>query len=208
MAIDYAEYTDEQLISRLRDGDEGVTDYLIKKYEGLVRSRARSMYLLGADAEDLIQEGNIGLYKALKDYDFGRDAKFYTFAELCISRQIYTAVEASRKKKHIPLNSYTSLYSKLSEAEGSDLYLIDFISDNEQTNPEGMVIDQENVDNLEREINRVLSPFEKQVLDLYLTGMGYVEIARVLGRDDKSTDNALQRIRTKLKPFIKAKTSR
>ncbi len=200
---DYTEYTDEQLISILRDGDEAVYDYIIKKYEKLVFSKAKSLFILGADTEDLIQEGRIGLYKAIKDYDFGRDAKFYTFADLCITRQIYTAVEASKKKKHIPLNSYVSLYSDVSEGDESEVYLIDSLPGNDE-NPEGIIIDNETVELLEKEIEAVLSPLEKQVFELYITGLGYVEIARILGRDDKSTDNALQRIKSKLKPvFLK-----
>lgn len=200
---DYTEYTDEQLISILRDGDEAVYDYIIKKYEKLVFSKAKSLFILGADTEDLIQEGRIGLYKAIKDYDFGRDAKFYTFADLCITRQIYTAVEASKKKKHIPLNSYVSLYSDVSEGDENEVYLIDSLPGNDE-NPEGIIIDNETVELLEKEIEAVLSPLEKQVFELYITGLGYVEIARILGRDDKSTDNALQRIKSKLKPvFLK-----
>jgi len=203
MQKDYSEYTDEQLISILRDGDEAVYDYIIKKYENLVVKKARSMFILGADTEDLIQEGRIGLYNAINDYDFGRDAKFYTFAELCISRQIYTAVDASNKKKHVPLNSYISLYSDVSEEDENEVYLIDSLQ-SINDNPEGIVIDNETVELLEEEIDNVLSPFEKKVFDLFIIGMGYVEIARILGRDDKSTDNALQRIKTKLKPvFLK-----
>ena len=159
---------------------------------------------LGADSEDLIQEGMIGLFKAIRDYDSGRDASFFTFADLCVSRQMYTAVQASRRQKHIPLNNYISLYSNVSEGrDGEEEALVNVLASGSDLNPEELVIDKENVDRLEMLIERELSSFEKQVLDLYLTGMGYQQIAKVLGRDDKSTDNALQRIKTKLRKAIK-----
>ena len=176
----------------------------MNKYKNLVRRKARSMYILGADGDDLIQEGMIGLFKALRDYDSGRDASFLTFADLCVSRQMYTAVQASKRQKHIPLNTYVSLYGSVGtnrdgEEEES---LVNVLSDVAGTNPEDVVIDRENVIQLEQTIERELSGFEKQVLDLYLTGMSYQQIAKVLGRDDKSTDNALQRIKTKLRRAI------
>ena len=146
----------------------------------------------------------IGLFKALRDYDSGRDASFLTFADLCVSRQMYTAVQASKRQKHIPLNTYVSLYGSAGtnrdgEEEES---LVNVLSDVAGTNPEDVVIDRENVIQLEQTIERELSGFEKQVLDLYLTGMSYQQIAKVLGRDDKSTDNAMQRIKTKLRRAI------
>lgn len=201
MREDYTHYTDEELLTRLKDGEEGVTDYLMNKYKNLVRSKAKSMYILGADSEDLIQEGMIGLFKAIRDYDSGRDASFFTFADLCVSRQMYTAVQASRRQKHIPLNNYISLYGNASENHDDEEALVNVLASG--LNPEELVIDRENVDRLEMLIERELSNFEKQVLDLYLTGMGYQQIAKVLGRDDKSTDNALQRIKTKLRRAMK-----
>lgn len=201
MREDYTHYTDEELLTRLKDGEEGVTDHLMNKYKNLVRSKAKSMYILGADSEDLIQEGMIGLFKAIRDYDSGRDASFFTFADLCVSRQMYTAVQASRRQKHIPLNNYISLYGNVSENHGDEEALVNVLVSG--LNPEELVIDKENVDRLEMLIERELSSFEKQVLDLYLTGMGYQQIAKVLGRDDKSTDNALQRIKTKLRKAMK-----
>ena len=200
----YSELSDELLIESLRDGDEDVVEYLMDKYKNLVRSKAKSMFILGADTEDLIQEGMIGLFKAVRDYDLGRDASFYTFAELCISRQMYTAVQASNRKKHMPLNSYISLYST-TDAEGDQRTggeFINFLGFEKQKNPEQLLIDKENVLSLERKIEGELSAFEKQVLDLYLTGMSYSQIARVLGRDEKSTDNALQRIKSKIRKVI------
>ena len=206
MEKEYAGISDEELIERLRDGEMGITDFLMDKYKNLVRSKARSMYILGADSEDLIQEGMIGLFKALRDYDMGRDASFLTFADLCVSRQMYTAVQASRRKKHTPLNSYISLYSDVTdhgETGGEETELVNVISSFTDKSPEEEWIDRENLELLEKIIEKELSSFEKQVLDLYLTGMGYAQIARVLGRDGKSTDNALQRLKSKLRRAIR-----
>ncbi|MFQ8704070.1 MAG: RNA polymerase sporulation sigma factor SigH [Eisenbergiella sp.] len=195
----YEECTDEELIQSLRDGDGRVMDFLMEKYKGLVRSKAKSMYLLGADGEDLIQEGMIGLFKAVRDYDAGRDASFFTFADLCMSRQMYTAVQASTRKKHAPLNRYVSLSQEAFQEDEHGGRVVFEPEDSRERNPEELVIARENVELLEKTIEKELSPLEKQVLDLHLTGMGYVQIARVLGRDAKSTDNALQRIKGKLK---------
>lgn len=206
MKKNYEDCSDEELILRLRDGEGAITDYIMDKYKNLVRSRAKSMYILGADRDDLIQEGMIGLFKAVRDYDAGRDASFFTFAELCVSRQMYTAIQAAGRQKHMPLNSYISLYagSTQADADGRDgeWELSESLLSQSERNPEELLIDRENVERLEKTIEKELSSFEKQVLDLYLTGMKYSEIARVLGRDEKSTDNALQRIKSKLKKAI------
>ncbi len=200
----YGQCSDEELILRLRDGEENITDYIMNKYKNLVKSKAKSMYILGADGDDLIQEGMIGLFKAVRDYDSGRDASFFTFADLCISRQMYTAVQASRRQKHAPLNSYISLYSHVASERGQEEEgeLVNILAARAELSPEEMVIDRENVKSLERTIEKELSTFEKEVLDLHLTGMGYVQIAKVLGKDEKSADNALQRIKGKLKKAI------
>lgn len=206
---DYGQYSDEELLIRLRDGEAAITEYIMNKYKNLVRSKAKSMYILGADSDDLIQEGMIGLFKAVRDYDIGRDASFSTFADLCVSRQMYTAVQASRRQKHIPLNTYISLDNSAgTNREGEEEKLVNVLVARSGQSPEEMVIDRENVAQLERTIEKELSSFEKQVLDLYLTGMGYQQIARVLGKDDKSTDNALQRIKTKLKKAIRKEKAR
>ncbi|MEZ3477248.1 MAG: RNA polymerase sporulation sigma factor SigH [Lachnospiraceae bacterium] len=203
----YAAFTDEALIDRLRDGDAQITDYIMNKYKNLVRKKAKSMYILGADNDDLIQEGMIGLFKAVRDYDAGRDASFYTFADLCISRQMYNAVQASRREKHAPLNTYISLYADMTEAEGDGgMKLLNTIASAVETNPEQLMIDRENVADIEAMIEKELSSFEKQVLDLYLTGMSYSQIARVLSRDEKSTDNALQRLKSKLRKAVNKKS--
>ncbi len=203
MKEDYGQYTDEELLIRLRDGESGITDHIMNKYKNLVRNKAKTMYLLGADSDDLIQEGMIGLFKAVRDYDSGRDASFSTFADLCVSRQMYTAVQASRRQKHIPLNTYISLYGTADTGrDGEAEELVNVLTAHFEQSPEELIIDKENVDRIEKTIEKELSAFEKQVLDLYMIGMGYQQIARILGRDDKSTDNALQRIKSKLKKAI------
>ncbi len=199
----YEALSDEELILALRDGDGKVIDYIIEKYKELVRRKAGSMFILGADKEDLIQEGMIGLFKAVRDYDAGRDASFATFADLCVSRQMYKAVEAGSRKKHAPLNSYVSIYDDDTdggESEGAGL-LEKILSESGQS-PEEMVIDREQTANLERKIYDELSDFERQVLNLRLTGLDYVQIAKILGRDEKSTDNALSRIKGKVRKIL------
>lgn len=205
MKEEYQQCSDEELMIHLRDGEDGIIDFIMNKYKNLVKSKAKSMYILGADSEDLIQEGMIGLFKAVRDFDNGRDASFYTFADLCISRQMYTAVQASRRQKHIPLNTYISLYATAQENYGrseEDMALVNILAVKSDQSPEELVIDKENVEQLERTIEKELSSFEKQVLDLYMTGMRYTQIAKVLGRDEKSTDNALQRIKNKLRKAL------
>lgn len=199
MYNDYELLSDEELILRLRDGDTRIIEYIIEKYKDLVRKKSKSMYILGADHEDLLQEGMIGLFKAVRDYDAGRDASFRTFAELCVARQIYTAVQSAGRKKHSFLNFYVSLYGN-QENNGEEYpELIQELVAWDAKNPEELMIDQENLESLERVIEQELSSFEKQVLELCLTGMSYTEIARVLGRTEKATDNALQRIKTKIR---------
>ena len=202
--MNYKELTDEELIARYMDGDNAVVDFLMDKYKYLVRSQAGNMFLLGADHEDLLQEGMIGLFKAIRDYDPGRDASFQTFAKLCISRQIFTAIEASNRHKHAPLNSYTSLSETDSEhyREIRDR-LVEMTA---IESPETMMIDKENMAQLEDILTAELSVLEKQVFDLYFIGMSTREIAAILGRTEKATDNALQRLKGKLrKVFNKEK---
>ena len=203
MLSEYNQQTDEELIVRLRGGDSQVMDYLLEKYKNLVRSKAKSMYILGADKEDLIQEGMIGLFKAVRNYDFGRDAAFYTFADLCISRQMYSAIRASNCQKHLLLNTYISLNSApFGENVEESMILADVMTMGEDGDPEKLYLDKERIENLEKKIEEELSDFEKEVLELYLTGMSYSQIAKVLGRDDKSTDNALQRLKTKIRKLL------
>lgn len=200
---EYAHCTDGELIDRLRRGEESIMDYICDKYKNLVRSKAKSMFILGADNEDLIQEGMIGLFKAVRDFDSGRDASFHTFAELCISRQMYTAVQASKRQKHFPLNTYVSLDSGNGTPDDQEgLHLAELLADRAELSPEELFLDKERVSYLEEAIDRELSDFERQVLDLYMTGMSYSEIAKVLGRDEKATDNALQRLKAKIRKML------
>ncbi len=196
----YDRESDEALIGRIRDGEGEIQDYLLDKYKNLARSKAHSMYILGAEPEDLIQEGMIGLVKAIRDYDPGRDASFYTFADLCVSRQIYTAVKASGRKKHMPLNSYVSIYSDDESGDNRGDNDISFAANT--TNPESLLIDKENVEIIEKYIETELSDFERQALDLYITGMNYIDIAKVLGKEEKATDNALSRAKAKIKKHL------
>jgi RNA polymerase sporulation-specific sigma factor len=196
---------DEQLILLIRDGGrDEIVDYIMNKYKDLVRKKAASMYILGADRDDLIQEGMIGLFKAVRDYDAGRDASFSTFADLCISRQMYSAIKSLSRKKHMPLNSYISIYASREDSDqGSDVSLEEILESDSNLIPEQYVLDQENLKILEENIDKDLSELERQVLDLYITGMSIKKIAGVLGRDEKSTDNAMQRVRAKLKKYLK-----
>ena len=200
--LDYDQYTDGELIDRLRRGEDSIMDYICDKYKNLVRSKAKSMFILGADNEDLIQEGMIGLFKAVRDFDSGRDASFYTFAELCISRQMYTAVQASKRQKHFPLNTYVSLDGGDNAPDEQEGWLTEFMAGRAELSPEELFLDKERMAYLEEAIDRELSDFERQVLDLFLTGMSYSQIARVLGRDEKATDNALQRLKAKIRKML------
>ena len=195
----YGDVTDEELILRLRDGESGITEYILDKYKNLVRSKAKSMYILGGDSDDLIQEGMIGLFKAIRDYDYGRDASFFTFAELCVTRQLYNAVSASGRQKHMPLNTYISLNGNAYDDQALNNGTLEDTLSLEGDNPEAIMIDRENVEAIEHFIDTELSPFEKEAVELYLTGMSYVQIAKVLGKDEKSTDNALNRAKNKIK---------
>ena len=182
---------DEELIFRFKNGESEILDYLMEKYKNMVRKKARTMFL-GGQNDDLIQEGMIGLFKAVRDYQPDKDATFQTFASICVDRQIYNAIQSSNRQKHQPLNSYVSLSEQGGENE-------EHLGDTWVENPESIIIDQENVENLEQEITTTLSPMENQVLEYYLAGNGYGEIAELMGKTPKSIDNALRRIRTKIK---------
>ena len=185
--------SDEELIARLQAGETSIEDYLMEKYKGLVRQKARAMFLIGGDTDDLIQEGMIGLFKAVRDFQPNREASFATFARMCIDRQIYSAIQNSNRQKHQPLNSYVSLNQ---EDESSPIWELCV------ENPEAIIIDQENTLDLQKKISDYLSSMENKVLDLYLKGVGYVEIGRIMGKSPKSIDNALQRIRTKIREVL------
>ena len=190
--------SDEELISRLREGHEDIRDYLMEKHKNLVRKKARALYLIGGDNDDLIQEGMIGLYKAIREFDPERGASFHTFADLCISRQLYTAVQASQRQKHQPLNSYVSLSDSDNEEQTSSRASY-AANDVRNRNPEELFIARENLEDMEDLIEKKLSRFEREVLRYYLSGMNYSQIADTLGKSSKATDNALQRIKKKIK---------
>lgn len=193
---EYEKQTDEELIELLRKGQSDITDYIMEKYKYLVRKRANAMFLIGGDTDDLIQEGMIGLFKAIRDYKMEKDVSFFHFADICITRQIYSAVEASQRKKHQPLNGYISLNSEAG-AEGSNSFL-DLLETFENSNPEQMLIDRENVTAIRKKARESLSDMEWSVLEYYLQGLNYRQIAEYMEKEPKSIDNALQRIRGKL----------
>ncbi len=194
---DYRKIADEKLIVRLRAGEEDIMDFILNKYKAMVKIKARTMFLIGGDTDDLIQEGMIGLYKAIRDYDPNRETSFAGFADLCVSRQLYTAISRSQRKKHNPLNSYIPLYSDEFELESA-------MEPNEAGNPEQIIIGQENARQFERMLQESLSSFEKQVLYLYIDGYPYLEIAERMGRPPKSIDNAIQRIKAKAAKILKS----
>ena len=202
----YEGICDEEIIEKIRQGENDAVDFLMDKYKNLVRRKAANLFLIGADKEDLVQEGMIGLYKAIRDYEEEKASSFYTFAELCISRQMYSAIKASNRKKNIPLNTYVSLYGPAfgeeKSGENAENY-VNYIHGEKNLNPEELVIDKENISVLEYIIERRLSPFEQEVVQYYMNGLSYVEIAELLGRSPKSVDNALQRIKTKLNQILK-----
>lgn len=202
---DYLAYTDEQLLELLKGGEADITDYLIDKYKNLVRKNAKPLYLLGGDNDDLIQEGMIGLFKAIREYDSTKGASFFTFANLCITRQMLTALQNASRLKHMPLNQYVSLYSSGENAEDeSDMQLINAIVSVTDMNPEHLMINNEAIDELNHIIATQLSSLEKTVIELYMVGNTSTDIAKILGRDEKSTDNALQRAKNKVKKSFAA----
>lgn len=193
----YALLTDEELAVMAQSGDVGATEYILDKYKGLVKARAHAYFLIGADHEDIIQEGMIGLYKAIRDFREDKQSSFSAFADLCATRQIVTAIKSATRLKHTPLNNYISLNKPIYEDE-SEKTLIDLLSETIVSDPEQIVINDESFKHISDEIFKCLSKFEKSVLRLYLDGKSYHEISSVLGRTSKSIDNALQRIKRKL----------
>ena len=193
--------TDEELALLAQQGDEDALEYLLNKYKNFVRSKARSYFLIGADHEDIVQEGMIGLYKAIRDFKPEKLSSFRAFAELCITRQIITAIKTATRQKHIPLNSYVSLNKPIYDEE-SDRTLLDVITEGRLANPEDMLISQEDVGLIEDRIGQMLSSLEREVLSAYLDGKSYQEIALELDRHVKSIDNALQRVKRKLEKFL------
>lgn len=193
---------DEQLVKIAQAGDKEALETILSRYKNLVYSKAKPYFLAGADDEDIIQEGFIGLYKAVTDFDGEHFPFFKVFAGVCVTRHIITAVKAASRKKHLPLNSYVSLDKNTYDAE-SDVTLLDVIAFDELQDPEAILIDRENVDGMEYKINKALSKLELEVLVCYLEGMSYNEIAKKVGKDTKAVDNAVQRIKKKLESALK-----
>lgn len=194
--------TDEEIVGLAKNGNVDGLEYLINKYKNFVRAKARTYFLIGADREDIIQEGMIGLYKAIRDYRGDRQASFRAFAEICVTRQIITAIKTATRQKHIPLNSYVSLNKPVFD-EDSERTLAEVVpTTGKSGNPEDLFINQENLMDIESTMNRILSPLEQQVVNLYLEGKSYVEIAQDLNRHVKSVDNALQRVKRKLEQYL------
>ncbi len=200
-AADLEKYSDEELISFLRidDPEDMITEYLLGKYKPLVRKKAHTLYLVGGENEDLIQEGMLGLFKALRSYDASKNAGFAAFASICVDRQMYHAIQQSNRKKNQPLNSSFSLSNEWTVAE--------LLPNLEQT-PEAILIDLENAAGIEKKIREMLSPYENKVLNYYLDGDDYLTIASKMGKTPKSIDNALQRIRQKARKKLRHKSIR
>lgn len=196
----YETLTDEQLIAKLRSGEKEIIDYLMEKYKNLVRKEANAMFLLGGENDDLIQEGMIGLFKAVQDYEPEQGASFYSFAKLCITRQMYSAIEASKRKKHSPLNSYVSIYDNSGETNT----LLETMGTRTITNPEELLISQEYARLIESKLEEQLSSLENRVLYLHLLGTDYKKIANLLDKSPKTIDNALQRIKTKTQKILES----
>ena len=201
MYRDFDSMTDEEIAMLAQVGDEDASEYLLNKYKNFVRSKARSYFLIGADHEDIVQEGMIGLFKAIRDYQADRLSSFRAFAELCITRQIITAIKTATRQKHVPLNSYVSLNKPIYDEE-SDRTLMDVIVEGRAQNPEELIIGRENLVSIRDRVDQVLSPLEQDVLNAYLDGKSYQEIADKLGRHVKSIDNALQRVKRKLEKYL------
>ena len=193
---DFASFSDENLAVLAQQGDDKALDFLLSKYRVFVRNKSLSYFIIGADRDDIIQEGMIGLFKAVRDFSTERSVTFKTFADVCVTRQILTAVKNASRQKHAPLNFYVSLNKPVFE-DDDDSSLGDIVACENNSNPEQIVINKENADKLGSEMNRILSQFELLVLSLYLQGHSYVNIAKAIGKDSKSIDNALQRIKKK-----------
>lgn len=195
---------DEEVVIEAKNGDTRAQEYLISKYENFVKSKAKSYFLIGADKEDIYQEGMIGLYKAIRDFKPDKLSSFKAFAELCVTRQIITAIKTATRQKHIPLNTYVSLNKPIYDEE-SDRTLLDVLSEARVADPEELIISREELNHIQNEIGEVLSTLELEVLMSYLDGKSYQEIACDLDRHAKSIDNALQRVKRKLEKCLSDK---
>ncbi len=192
---------DDEVIQLIQDGNSRALDFLINKYRSFVRAKARTYFLVGADKEDIVQEGMIGLYKAIRDFDEDKLSSFKAFAELCITRQIITAIKTATRQKHIPLNSYVSLDKPIYDEE-SDRTLLDVIAGSKAIDPQELLVNRERYGDMEDKLSELLSELERKVLNLYLDGRTYQEISVELKRHVKSIDNALQRVKRKLEQLL------
>ena len=193
---------EESIVTKARDGDVSAQEFLIRQYKNFVRLKAKSYFLIGADKEDIIQEGMIGLFKAIRDYRSEKSPSFKAFAELCITRQMISAVKAATRHKHMPLNSYVSLDQPVND-EDSDQTLLDVVASDFSSDPAMLLISRESVESIEAKMRAILSDFELKVLHMHIDGRDYHEIAKDLDRHAKSIDNALQRIKRKLERYLR-----
>ncbi len=201
MERDYVELTDEKLVNLAQDGDENAEEFLIRKYKDVVRSKAHLYFMVGADSEDIVQEGMIGIFKAIRSYNKTRQASFHTFAEICINRQIITAIKRATRLKHSPLNTSVSLSKPLSEAE-PDTTLEETLSSNSNTDPEALFLLKEDIGYIEGNGAEIFSDLELIVWNEYLKGRSYLQIAEITGRPPKAIDNAIQRTKRKLELYL------
>lgn len=199
---DFTQFTDEQILNMAKEGDDAAMDHLFRQYKPLVEKRARAYFINGGSPEDLVQEGMIGLFKAIRDFDAEKNVAFFPFADLCIKRQIITAVKGSLRKKHGPLNNYVPLNKPAFEEEESDEDLMDYVPSSRMDDPEDLLISQEEIVRIKEELLGKLSELERQVLALHMDGVNYKEVAEVLHRPVKSIDNALQRIKKKAEEVV------
>lgn len=202
--LDFRDKSDEEIVAQAKSGDNRAQEYLISKYENFVKAKAKSYFLIGADKEDIYQEGMIGLYKAIRDFNPEKSTSFKAFAEICIIRQIITAIKTATRQKHIPLNTYISLNKPIYEEE-SERTLLDVLAGLKITDPEELMISKEQIEYIEEKISKVLSGLELEVLTSYLDGKSYQEIAADLEKHSKSIDNALQRVKRKLEKCLDLK---
>lgn len=204
MRLNYDDMTDLELLKLSREKDRFAEEALLERYKNLVKVKARAYFIIGADNDDLLQEGTIGLFKAIRDYKENNDTTFFSFADLCVTRQIVTAIKTANRQKHIPLNSSVSLNRNVLDEDENSTYL-ELLSDGNLTNPETLFIGNEEKENIEAKILKNLSKMERQVLVYHLRGFKYTEIAKLMDKEDKSIDNALQRIKKKVSLILKEK---
>jgi RNA polymerase sporulation-specific sigma factor len=195
-------WTDEDLVLRARSGDDRALESLLTRYRHYARAKARTYFLAGADREDIVQEGMIGLFKAIRDFQADKNSSFRAFAELCMTRQIITAIKTATRRKHQPLNSYVSLNRPVNDEEDTDRSVEDLLAESPLTDPAEMIVSAEEIEDIRSSVDKLLSEFETEVLSLYMDGKSYQQIADLLGRHVKSIDNALQRIKRKLEHHL------